>query len=364
MTIAVVGASGFVGSRLVEMLHLGGGHAVRPVVRSPGSLARACRFALDFAIAEVSDEAALIKAFQGADVVVHTALGNPDEIERGVETVYRACCQSGVKRMVYLSSASVHGQDPAVGTNESSALTDKQDIEYNNWKVRAEWRLSRARAKGTVETVILRPGIVYGPRDRWITQMAEQLLNDRAFVLHGAAGVYNGIYVDNLIHAIALAFTAPNADGEAFLVGDAESVTWMEMFVRVADFLGVPREAIRQGRLREEPRSLMNKLDAVRSMAASQKILKLAPARGKRAMKSMMTGWFQQLPSTNWDDTVYEDDSVPVEMALLYRCGYKLPYDKAAAVLEYRPIVSLDEACWRTFGALEFMGYTKRHTRT
>jgi nucleoside-diphosphate-sugar epimerase len=360
LKIAVVGASGFVGSRLVEMLHLGEEHSVRPVVRSVGSLSRVCRFALDYAIAEVSNEEALVKAFQGVDVVVHTALGNPDEIERGVETVYRACCRSGVKRMVYLSSASVHGQAPAAGTDESTPLSDKQSIDYNNWKVRAEWRLARIRAKGNVETVILRPGIVYGPRDRWMTHMADQLLADRAFVLNEGSGICNSIYVDNLIHAISLAFTAPGVDREAFLVGDAEVVTWMDMFACVADFLGVSRHSIRPGRPRQEQRSLMNKLDAVRSLAFSQRVLKLAPARGKRAGKAMIAGWFQQPITTNWDDTVKEDNSVPLEMALLYQCEYKLPYDKAAAMLNYQPAVTFEEACRRSLGALEFMGYTKR----
>jgi nucleoside-diphosphate-sugar epimerase len=201
---------------------------------------------------------------------------------------------------------------------------------------------------------------VYGPRDRWIKQMADQLLTDRAFVLNEGAGVYNGIYVDNLIHAISLAFTAPGIDRQAFLVGDTELVTWMDMFGRVADYLGVARQAIRPGKLRQEHRSFMSKLDAVRSLGASQKALKLVPARAKRAGKSMLGGWFQPLPSTNWNDIVSEDDSVPLEMALLYQCGYKLPHDKAAAMLGYQPLVSFDEACSRSLGALDFMGYTRR----
>ena len=66
--------------------------------------------------------------------------------------------------MIYLSSASVHGQSPVPGTDETSPLQSRQPIPYNRSKIEAERRLSRARSSGAVELVILRPGIVYGPR--------------------------------------------------------------------------------------------------------------------------------------------------------------------------------------------------------
>jgi hypothetical protein len=46
-----------------------------------------------------------------------------------------------------------------------------------------------------------------------------------------------------------------------------------------------------------------------------------------------------------------------LEMALLYRCAYKLPFDKAARLLRYEPRVSFELACRRTIAWLAFAGY-------
>ena len=65
-TVAVLGAGGFIGNRLVETLHLRGEHRVRPVVRRAASLALSARFSLDCRLADARDEAALIGAFPAA----------------------------------------------------------------------------------------------------------------------------------------------------------------------------------------------------------------------------------------------------------------------------------------------------------
>ena len=62
-TIAVLGASGFVGSRLLELFHLTGSATLHPVVRNYSSLARLARFDLDWKIADARDQAALTTAF-------------------------------------------------------------------------------------------------------------------------------------------------------------------------------------------------------------------------------------------------------------------------------------------------------------
>ena len=80
-TIAVIGAAGFVGTRLIELFYLGGVAQVRPVVRSFKSLARSSRFELDCRMADARDEAALTKAFEGCDAVVNAAVGD-DRINR------------------------------------------------------------------------------------------------------------------------------------------------------------------------------------------------------------------------------------------------------------------------------------------
>lgn len=86
---------------------------------------------------------------------------------------------------------------------------------------------------------MLRPGIVFGPRSMWVTRVADELLSGTAYLVNEGNGICNSIYVDNLIHAIRLAMTATNVDGQAFLVGDREQVTWSDFYRPIAEALGI-----------------------------------------------------------------------------------------------------------------------------
>ena len=84
-TVAVLGASGFIGTRIVEMLHLGDEATVRPIVRTSAHIARLSRFALDSRVADARDQAALAEAFSGCDTVVHAIAGSPQVIVDAIE---------------------------------------------------------------------------------------------------------------------------------------------------------------------------------------------------------------------------------------------------------------------------------------
>ena len=187
--VAVVGANGFIGTRIVEMFTLNCFAEVRPVVQNYSSLARASRFNLDSRVADAFDQKALEAAFQGCDVVVHAVAGDIKTVLGTLRPVYGAAQKAGVHRLVYLSSASVHGQAPQPGTDEDSVLSDRQVLPYNNAKVRAERALSQLRSQGDVEIVILRPGIVFGPRSSWVSNFADHLLSGNAALLNRGQGI-------------------------------------------------------------------------------------------------------------------------------------------------------------------------------
>ncbi|KFC67370.1 Hopanoid-associated sugar epimerase [Devosia sp. LC5] len=348
--IAILGAGGFIGNRAVEMLTLGGQYEVRPVVRSAQSLALASRFALDGRIADGRDEGALRAAFAGCTAVIHAMAGDPQTIVAAIEPVYRAAGAAGVKRLIYLSSASVHGQSPAPGTTEQSPLSDRQPIEYNNAKVRAERLLMSLRQQGNVEITILRPGIVYGPRSYWIGGFADELLAGDAYLVDGGAGICNGIYVDNLIHAMTLALISGSADGEAYLLGDAETYSWAELLRPVADALGFSLDELPQPGM-ERPPGLIARLQTMHQLRRAARAL-------PRPLKAALRAGFREMAGGSAKPGSGPKRAVAsLERSLLHRCACKLPHGKAAIELGYAPIVSFPEAQRRTLGWLEFAGY-------
>lgn len=357
--VAILGANGFVGSRIVEMFHLGGLADVRPVVRSIGALARLSRFDLDWRVADARDQAALCTAFAGCETVIHAIAGDVATIRDSVAPAYRAAQEVGVRRLVYLSSASVHGQAPIPGTDEESALSHRQSIAYNNAKVWAERRLLSLRAKGSVEIVIFRPGIVTGPRSVWQTRFATELLAGIACWLDDGRGICNSLYVDNLVHALHLALTAPGIDGKAFLIGDEESVTWADLYQPVAQALGLDPLQLPNVDYVPRRRNLRELTGAIESSKAGRAIASLIPKNVRRGIRAAIAP-IAPIEVPPWGTPVAGAPPLPtatLEMSLLYRCAWKFPDTRARQLLGYRPVVSFAEGCRRTIGWLGFAGF-------
>ncbi len=364
LNVAILGANGFIGSRTVEMFHLGGLAEVRPIVRTMSSLARLSRFDLDCRVADAFDQSALRAAFEGCDVVVHAIAGDRKTIVETLAPTYQAAQEAGVRRLVYLSTASVHGQSPRPGTDENSPLNDRQPIDYNNSKVQAEQQLRELRKKGSVELVMLRPSIVFGPRSFWISSFASDLLAGQAYMVDGGKRIFNSIYIDNLIHAIYLAMTASGVDGEAFLVGDDEEITWAEFYRPIAEALGFDLNQVPHVTYTPPIPTQKERLKAVLASPPSRVFLSLFPYKLRYAIRiGLYTLLKPPRPRFSpWTFPKLQQQSPPepvatLEMAFLHQCQYKLPDTKARKMLGYQPIVSFPEACRRSITWLAFAGY-------
>lgn len=354
--VAVLGANGFVGNRIVEMLHLSGEAELRPIVRRASAAALPRRFDLDVRVADAADRQGLSLALQGCDVLVVAVAGDPDTIVGTVEPVYRAAQDAGVRRLVYLSSASVHGQAPAVGTNEDSVLSDRQPMAYNNAKVRAEQALARLRQAGSVETVVLRPGIVFGPRSHWVGGWADELLSGQAYVVDGARGVCNSIYVDNLVHAVRLAAVSERADGRVYLVGDREEPSWGDLYGPVAEALGLSLD-----QLPDRPASAAvgeaapTRMQRLRRAPQVKAISRLLPRPIRVGVGAGLNAW-RAKPSVTAAGRPAEL-TVSLERALLQTGSVRIPWTRAEVELGYAPVVSFDEGLRRSIRWLEYAGY-------
>jgi nucleoside-diphosphate-sugar epimerase len=350
VAFAVLGARGFIGACTVSRLRRRA-LSVRAVARDLRGLERDP----DAKVADALDVSALAAAFQGCDVVVHAVYTSHETAGRAMEATYTASEAAGVRRIVHVSSASVHGQAPPPSTDEGSPLRLWQEFAYNNAKVRAERALRRARARGTVEIVMLRPGIVFGPRSRWVTEFADALLGGRATLVDHGRGVCNSIYVDNLVHAIELAAGAPGVDGEALLVGDAERVTWADFYGPIASSLGHDLASVPSV---EPPKHVARWSDRLRDAARNSEHLgpvRRAAAPATTALRSLGR---RRRPSAG---ALSADGVAPFLDAMnarLQQCSVRLPMSKAKRLLGYEPPVTFDEGMRRTIAWMQTAGYS------
>src|SRR4051812_10306641 len=201
--IAIIGAGGFVGSRLIESLVLDGYPGVRAVIRNHRNLAGFCQFgeAVDVRRADAENVAALADAVAGVTTVVNLTTGAPAGIIRSTEVIVDACRRAGVRRFVHLSSAVVYGDVPLPIVDDAPPLS-KHWMPYARAKAQAEvWLRSRLQDAG-LETIVLRPGIVWGARSSHTLHFAQLLAGKRAFLVGRGDGIFNGVYIDNLTAAI------------------------------------------------------------------------------------------------------------------------------------------------------------------
>src|SRR5205085_11949355 len=73
--VLVTGASGFIGSRVAEILRLREGCDVRAVVHNPGNASRLARLDVEMVQASLESEADTRRLVEGCDAVVHCAIG-------------------------------------------------------------------------------------------------------------------------------------------------------------------------------------------------------------------------------------------------------------------------------------------------
>lgn len=238
-TILVTGAGGFVGGRLVEVLHAIGRDPVRAGVRRWSSAARIGRFPVEIAQCDVADPAGIDRALRGVSAVVHCAVGDRRVTVDGTRNLLAAAQRAGVERVVHLSTVAVYG-DGAGEFDEQCAPRRTGDA-YGDSKLEAE-EICREFAQRGLPVAILRPSLIYGPfSSSWTIEWAQRL-RARPWLLadEDCQGTCNLLYIDDLVGAVLRALSRTEAVGEIFNVNGPERPTWSEYFRALNAAMGLP----------------------------------------------------------------------------------------------------------------------------
>ncbi len=330
--VLITGASGFIGGRLLEVLHLTGIHDARAVVGRWSSCARIGRFPVEIVQADLLDETATRQAVRGVQMVVHCAYGAGGVTANGTRSILAASLAEQVQRFVHLSTTEVYGRVQGVITEAAPAR--RSGNAYADSKIDAEEACLEYADKGLPVT-ILRPPIVYGPFGRvWTVGIARGLIARKLGVLkkHGN-GLCNLLFVDDLVRAVILALLADNTQGGSFNINGPEVVTWNQYFQRFNGALGLPparligAAASSARTFAVEPVRLAGGYVQKRHPQLIQWLSSVSPAL-RRAMKKT--------------ESIVKSTPSPQELELY---SSKAEYDgkKAFRILGYRPIFDLDK---------------------
>src|SRR3954470_24201777 len=134
--ILVTGAGGFIGGRIVEVLHELKPGSVRAGVRRWSSAARIGRLPVEIVQCEIGSAESVRSAMQGVTAVVHCARGDAATNIEGTRIVLEEALRAGVRRIVHLSSVAVFGRQEG-SLSEASPATPGADA-YGSSKVKTE----------------------------------------------------------------------------------------------------------------------------------------------------------------------------------------------------------------------------------
>lgn len=247
-TIFITGATGLVGGHAVEEA-LRRGHKVRALVRSTSDTRWLDEWGVEKVLGDLEDKAALEKGVEGSDWVFNCAAkvgdwGTLEEFRRlnveALRLLLDTASAARVGRFVHVSSLGVYEGRDHHGTDETvPPAADSLDA-YTRSKTEAEALVLAYHKERGLPAAVVRPGFIYGERDRTVLPKLLTALRRGTFAYFGSGEqALNCIYVKNLVTGILLAAENPAAVGEVFNLTDGEPVSKLRFVGRVAALAGL-----------------------------------------------------------------------------------------------------------------------------
>jgi len=247
--ILLTGGTGLIGRHVVERLRADG-VPVRCLVRPKAgrALDAASLGSTEVVAGDLATGAGLPEALAGVDAVIHlagvTKALRRDEYYAGnvhaTENLLRAM-EGSRARLVHVSSLA------AIGPSESAALPVAVDAEphpltdYGRSKLEGE-RLVRARRP---EAVIVRPPVVYGPRDTDVFQVLKSVAKGWSIEMAGGERWFSAIYVGDLASGLADLAMSQAGAGRAYYLAHEQPVSWGGLAACAARLMRVKLHVLR-----------------------------------------------------------------------------------------------------------------------
>lgn len=265
MRALVTGATGFVGSHVAEALRHRGDQ-VTALARSPAKAAALIQMGVQVVDGDLHHVSALRRAAEDQDVIYHVAgsVAAPSEADffranlEGTRNMVAAAEAAGTSRFVLVSSLAAAGPTPR-GTPTNGHQGSGPVTAYGRSKLAAE----QSVRESTLAWSVVRPPIVYGPRDREILKVFRLARLRLAPVFGDGSQELSAVHAADLAAALIAVATSPAAVAGTYTACHPEVFTAAEFGSAIGAAMGRSVATVRI------PQSVGRALLALTEMAAN-----------------------------------------------------------------------------------------------
>lgn len=238
MKIAIFGASGFVGSTLVEHIKA---HHIGDFVAFVHSAANAWRLTRkdDITIKQIdiTDINQVNLALEGFTHVVNCSRGNNEVMLKGLKNIISACHKHNVEKLIHLSSVLVYDDPPPVASTSEIPITKKPRNGYGLVKLKQDNMVKKANANG-LPSIILCPPNISGAYSPFLLQLIDAIQTGTMELVDGGNYPCCIVDVENLCSAIVTALRFKENVPERLFITDDSSCSWKDVIDRLTPLLG------------------------------------------------------------------------------------------------------------------------------
>lgn len=334
--VAVLGATGAVGGRFVEIVAGEGRSPVRVLLHRWWHTARVVRFPVDLRDASAGDADAFAGQLDGC-VAAISFVDGADADAALAESLVEGCARAGVDRLVHLgclgSFGAVtegrldEGSDPPRPAGRTAA---------RRWAF--EQALLRAGDRAGLPVVVVVAPLVYGPFTEQGAHVPHAEVERGRVAIARGSGPCHLVFVDDAVEAMWAAATAPGHVHGRVLINGPSSITWPAFFGAFESIVGRPGVVVLPD---EELAALAQADPAVRAELRWPP----PPSTGRRVVGAIARRTVRRgsIPTRRRRLVVPDADELAARAARV-----EVPLDRAAAVLGWTPSVDFDEGMRRT----------------
>ena len=245
----VTGATGFVGSHIAEKL-VEDGQEVIALARESSDTTFMKELGAEIRYGTLNNPESLYQACKGVENVIHAAASTDEWLAKeitydinvnGTANMLQAAHDNEVNRFFYVSSLSVMGFKDHYNTYEKTDYKKTGDP-YIDSKMEAEKLVWKFRDFG-LKVTVLRPGFMYGPRDRrFMRRILDKLEKNQFKFIGDGQNMLHLNFAGNFSDAVVLASKTESSIGQVYNIANDDPSLTIETFInKVADLWGYER---------------------------------------------------------------------------------------------------------------------------